>query len=184
MKTIGNKVYYCKEDVMNIKQDQLPLLVLSRSYYSHFATEISIFDKSVWNHFMWMIHPGKLVSQDAIFHEVPAEDYLSGKYQLKFWTSRSWSAQSRLTLIDALEDELAEPWWKHRYDVMQIIGIKLHIRMLQIPWMRICSDWADYIKVLDKEFAGKHLTPGEVDRWCRDQMQRGYEVSGRYYPLD
>lgn len=182
MRKIGNKIYLDKEEVLNLKKEDLPLIVLSRNYYSRIATEISVFDHSVWNHFMWMVHPGKIITQNWTFKEVPVEEYLKGQHQLKFWSSPSWSAQSRLMLQNQLEEELKKPWWKHRYDVLQIVGIKLHIRMLQIPWMKICSDWADCIKVLDKEFAGKHLTPGEVDRWCREQ--KNYQVFGRYFPLD
>ena len=181
----GNKTYFDREDVLNIKQEDLPLIVLSRNYYSHFATEISVFDHTLWNHFMWMVHPGKFATQGVAFHEVPADQYLDGTYQLKFWSSKSWSAQSRILLQKQIEKELAEPWWKHRYDVLQILGIKLHLRMLQISWMQICSDWAEYIRTLDDEFReNSHRTPGEVDRWCLNQSHRGYDVFGRYYPLD
>jgi len=174
--------YLTKGDVLNIPAECLPLAVLSRGYFSHFATEISIFEHSVWNHFMWMIHPGKFLTQDWILHEVPAENYLQGKHQLKFWHSTFWSDPRREMLIKALEKEVAKPWWSHRYDLLQLIGIRTGIRQLQIPWMRICSDWADFILLLDDAYEGKHLTPGEVNRWFESQPK--YQPFGRFYPED
>ena len=171
-----------KEQVLNIPAKDLPLVVLSRGFYSRIAVEISRFDHSLYNHFMWMIHPGKFVSQDFLFREVPAKDYLQGKHQLKFWYSRSWLPQKKLMVIDAIEDELKKHWIKRRYDFLQIIGIKLHIRQLQIPWLHICSDRADYLKILDSRYQGKHLTPGEVNEWFKKCS--GNEVYGKHTPDD
>jgi hypothetical protein len=132
---------------------------------------------------MWMIHPGKFLSQDLILHEVPAEKYLKGEHQLKFWSSSEWTKNDRRLLIEDLENELKKPWWNHRYDVLQLIGIKFHLRLLQIPWMRICSDWGDRLKIVDPSFTGCHLTPGEINRWCDGREIDGY-VALRYYPED
>jgi len=176
------KKFLTKEEVLKITQEQLPLAVLSRNYYSTIAAEISCFDKTVWNHFMWMVHPGKFLTQDWILHEVPAEIYLQGKHQLKFWFSPFWPDSRRAMLIAALEKEVEKPWWKHRYDLLQLIGIRTGIRELQIPWMRICSDWADFILLLDDNYEGKHLTPGEVNRWFEGQPN--YCPFGRFYPED
>jgi hypothetical protein len=177
-----NLRYLTREDVLNVPPECLPLAVLSRGYYSHFATEISQFQKSVWNHFMWMIHPGKLVTQDALFHEVPAEEYLTGRYQLKFWTSFHWTAEGRVRLARALEEALTRPWYKRQYDFLQILGIKLRLRQLQIPGLKICSDWANYTEILDPDFQGNHLTPGEVDEWFAKNEK--YMVYGKFYPED
>jgi hypothetical protein len=183
MKLTDGKIYLDREDVLNIKEEFLPLAVLSRNFYSHFATEIGQFDKSVWNHFMWMIHPGKFVSQDWLFHEVPAEKYLEGKHMLKFWHSPTWAVPDRLSLIADLEACLKQPWYKRSYDFLQLIGIKIGLRKLNLPWLRICSDWADRFKKVDKDFEGKHLTPGESNKWCENRCPP-YEVFGRYYPLE
>jgi hypothetical protein len=128
MKLSEGKIYLDRKDVLGIKPEFLPLAVLSRGYYSHFATEISIFEHSIWNHFMWMIHPGMFATQDLLFHEVPAEEYLNGRYQLKFWTSLSWSIESRGKLIRTLEIELKKPWYLRQYDWLLILGIKFHLR--------------------------------------------------------
>lgn len=170
------------DEVINIPEEDLPLMVLSRNYYSHIATEITEFQGSVWNHFMWMIHPKKVVSQDMLLHEIGIENYLQGKHQLKFWASSKWGSINRLLLVRTLEDCLKKPWYKRRYDVLQILGIKLHLRKLQIPWMRICSDWADELKLMDKNFIGEHMTPGEVNEWCK--KQETYSVYGKFYPND
>lgn len=177
------KKYLNKKDVLCITQDQLPLAVLSRNYQSLFAAKISAFDKSVWNHFMWMVHPGKFLSQDWTLHEVPAENYLQGKHQLKFWNSPNWTTARKKILIAALEKEVAEPWWKHRYDILQLIGIRIGLRQLEIPWMQICSDWADFISLVDDNYEGKHLTPAEVNRWF-EGWPINYPEPLRFYPED
>ena len=180
---MNNINWLTKEQIMNIPKEHLPLFVLSRYYFSRFATEISIFDRSLWNHTLWMIHPGKFVSQDFLFREVPAEKYLSGEHQLKFWHSLSWLPQKRLMVIDAMEEELKKNWFFRRYDFLQIIGIKLHLRQLQIPWLHICSDRADYLKILDSRYReGMHLTPGEVNEWFKKCS--GNSVYGKFTPDD
>jgi hypothetical protein len=169
-------------EILCIPEKDLPLIVLSRNYYSHFATEIGQTTKSLWNHFMWMIHPGKFATQDWIFHEVPVVDYLDGSYNLKFWTCSIWNSVRRLLLIRTIEDYLKLPWYRRQYDVLQILGIKLHIRKLQLPFWKICSDWADEIGVVDPRFIGHHMTPGEVNEWCKKTGD--YVVYGKHVPND
>lgn len=169
-------------DVLIIPKEDLPLMVLSRNYYSRIATEISIFDRSLWNHFMWMAHPGKVVTQDMLLREVPIINYLNGKHSLKFWTCSSWPTLGKLAIIKTLEYHLSLPWYKRRYDILQILGIKLHLRRLQIPWLNICSDWADVASLADKRFNKKYITPGEVNEWCKST--EGYIEYGKFFPND
>jgi len=169
-------------EILCIPESDLPLIVLSRNYYSLFATEISVFDHSIWNHFMWMIHPGKLVTQNIFLQEVPISTYLEGKHNLKFWTCDRWRNINKLLLIRTIEECLAKPWYMRRYDVLQLVGIKLGIRKLHIPWMSICSDWADKILIMDNQFIGNHMTPGEVNTWCKNT--EGYVEYGKFVPND
>lgn len=171
-----------KEQVLNIPKNDLPLAVLSRGFYSHFATQISIFQRDLYNHFMWMVSPGKFVSQDFLFHEVSAEEYLQGEHQLKFWRGKNWSKVHKLKLISEIEEWLKKSWWKRRYDVLQLFGIALHIRQLQVPWLHICSDWAGMVNILDPSFPDGHLTPGEVNEWFK--RNNNYEVYGKFTPDD
>jgi hypothetical protein len=131
---------------------------------------------------MWMVHPGKVISQNIILQEVPILSYMEGEYNLKFWTCTRWENINKLILIRAMEECLCKPWYKRRYDVLQILGIKLGIRKLQIPWMNICSDWADKISIMDNQFIGNHMTPGEVNTWCKNT--EGYVEYGKFVPND
>jgi hypothetical protein len=87
---------------------------------------------------------------------------------------------SRVKLIRTLEDELLKPRFKRQYDWLQILGIKFHLRQLNIHGPRICSDWPNFTGIIDPDFKGQHLTPVGVDQWFSGNDK--YLVYGKFNP--
>ncbi len=168
------------EEVLKIPQELLPLMVLSDDLYGLFALTIRQHQQGCYNHFMWMHWPGFFASQGLFFEEVPAQKYLQGRHRLKFWHCPGWTPQERGTIIDAIAKDLAKPKLKTRYDWLQILGIAVGLRYLNLPGLRICSDYIEYLRLVDKGYDLKpHPSPPEVNCWLEEHEH--YQVYGRFY---
>ena len=168
-------------DILNIPDEHLPLLVLSDVQRSWLAAAIKDHQQGGYNHLMWMHRRGYVASQDLWFKERPVQDYLQA-HRLKFWWNPHWSKEQRNTILEAINRDLGRPWYQRSYDVAQILGIVVGMRgFVQIPGLRICSDYADYVGLVDPEFKkGKHLSPPDANRWLK--KNREYQVYGRFDP--
>lgn len=168
-----------KEEILNLSDDLLPMMVLSDNLYSWLALKIRQHQKGYYNHFMWMHRTGFFASQDFFFKEIPATKYLKGKHRLKFWMNLKWTQADRELIKMAIQKDLEKPKLKTRYDWIQIIGILLGLRKLNIPGIRICSDYIDYLKLVDENYdLKKHPSPPEINRWLKGR--EGYQVYGRF----
>jgi hypothetical protein len=131
---------------------------------------------------MWMIKQGEFVSQDWIFHSVPAGKYLTGYHRLKFIRDICWTEPDKERIVTALENNLELSWWQRLYDPLQIAGHWLRLRWLQFPgrW-RVCSDYADILRSIDPGYNLWHPKPTEVNLYTKGHKDR-YEVYLRFIP--
>jgi len=166
------------DDIFGIKT--FPMIVFSDALRSWIGTAIKVHEAWSYNHVMWLVAPGVLASQDAVFHRVPITDYLQGAHRLKFWHRPLWSLEDRERILKAIEDDLALPWYRRLYDPLAIVGQALNLDWLQLPGVSICSDRAGYLAQVDRSYNLKHPDPADVNRWLDS---RGiYEVYGRFIP--
>jgi hypothetical protein len=163
----------------NIPQEMLPMPVLSDNVRSFFSWGIKTHTHGCYNHFMWMIHPGMLASQNLLYQSQPVSDYTKN-CRLKLWYCKTWTEQNRHTVIKLIEDRLNLPWYKRLYDLPAIFG-QLFWREIQFPYLRICSDYGEYIRNVDTEYDLRHPDPENVNKWLEKRNDR-YEVYGRYVP--
>lgn len=171
------------KDILEIPDWLLPMPVLSDNLRSVIGAGIKIHTKSGYNHFMWYLRTGVFASQDpGGFREIPISEYVNGCHRLKFWTCNAWTPADRATIKVAIEKELKQPWWRNRYDFLAYIGHLTGWRWIQSPWADICSDKAKFVQLGSKEYALKHPTPENVDRWFENNET--YQVFGRHIPMD
>jgi hypothetical protein len=168
-----------REDVMAIPEKYLPMMVFSDNLRSLLSWGIKVHEEGNYNHFMWLIRPGTIASQNMLFQKQPVRDYFA-KYRMKFWYCPYWTPEQRKTLIDAIEADLAQPWYKRVYDCLAIVGQALHLDFLQTPGIDICSDKGGYLKLVDLYYDLNHPDPEEINRWL--MTQKRYKVYGRYMP--
>jgi len=166
-----------KDDVLNIPRSLCPMMVFSYGIGSTIATAIAIKERGLYNHFMWLIEPGVLATQDWLFKKVPVENYMV-KHAMKFVYSTAWIEQDREKIISAIEVDLAKPWYKRIYDPLAIAGQLFDLEWIQIPGIDICSDKGDYIRLVDKNYDLKHPSPTNINTWS--QCQESYKVYGRF----
>jgi len=168
-----------KDDLENIPQEMLPMPVLSDNLRSFFGWAIKRHEEGCYNHFMWMIHPGMLASQNFLYQLQPVKDYVD-TCRLKLWYCKTWTPKNRHSVIKTIEDKLNQPWYRRLYDVPAIFG-QLFWKEIQLPYLRICSDYGGYIKSVDPTYDLHHPDPENVNKWLEARNDR-YEVYGRYVP--
>jgi hypothetical protein len=169
-----------RQQVLNIDWSAFPLLVLSDNIRSTVAARIKSITKASYNHFMWRIAPGFFCTQDWILRSVPVSGYLDA-HRLKFWHNPNWTSDEKWLIINALRSDIRAPWWQRLYDPLQIIGLRLGLRWLQIPGVsRICSDHGDKLRLVDPGYNLVHPSPKEINDYCKSNPK--YEVYGRYSP--
>ena len=170
-----------RDDLYLIPDKVFPLMVLSDNIFSFISLRIKQHQHGFYNHFMWMHRPGYCATQDKWFREVPIGKYLEGRHRLKLWYCPSWTAHQRATIIAAIKSDLAKPWYRTRYDVLQIVGIRVGLRWINMPGIDICSDDIAFIRPEEPEYDLKeHPSPPEINRWL--QTKTKYKVYGRYFP--
>jgi hypothetical protein len=169
-----------KDEVRNIPESLLPMPVLSSSGINLFSFGIRAVKKTQYSHFMWMHRPGFFASQSLWFKEIPVDTFMDEPTEiLKFWLIDS-PPHTRKIILDRINFELKKPWWKTRYDVLAIIGQMLRIPSLQVPWMKICSEHAHYLSLVDSRYDLDRTcpAPNEVNEWLKKTS--GYNVYGIY----
>lgn len=160
---------------------QMPVCVFSRNLYSWFGSAIARQTKGVYNHFMWLVSPATLATQDWTWRRMALEKYMAGEHVLKF-VSGPWGGYQRTALLASLRKSLADRWYRRIYDPLQIIGHRIGLKWLQIPGLSICSDRAVYIGAVDKRYRLSHPTPTELNLWMK--CAPGYSVVCRFVPDD
>lgn len=174
---MNDHIWFTKKQILEIKQEDMPLLVLSYNYRSFFSTGITHKTSGAYNHLMWAHRPGYFASQDWWFKEVPMEKYMK-HHRLKIWTNPDWHQVHKSLLLLRIDAELKKPAWKTRYDVLAILGHAIGITGLQVPWTKICSDHADYLQIVDNRYNLKNPTPADVNEWLKKTS--GYKVFARF----
>jgi len=169
------------EEVLNIPREDLPLMVFSDNIRSFFSWGIKAHEHGCYNHFMWMIEPEKVISQDWIFHEVPLDKYLNSKHRLKFVRGFKWDFVKKSRIRIALGSLLRRPWYKKLYDPIQIVGKAVGCDWLQIPGLNICSDYGIVLQDVDVDFDLKHPSPTEINQYTKSRPDK-YEAYLRFIP--
>lgn len=168
-------------EVLNIPEADFPMMVLSDNLRSLFAWGIRVHEHGSYNHFMWAINSGEFVSQDAVLHKVPMNKYLKGKHRLKFIRGK-WNVSQKSIIKTSLQEALSKPFFQRLYDPLQIIGIAIHCKWLQIPGhSRICSDFAFVLRILDPDYNLVHPSPTDINNYTKSHQDK-YEVYLRYIP--
>lgn len=176
-----NERWLTKEDIYNIPKEDTPLLVISDAVQSIVAARIKSLQNGHYNHLMWLINiKGKNVfaSQDTTFKLVELDKYVDNKHRLKFWYDKEWTNMEKVTILSSIQSYLELPWYKKMYDPLQIFGIRIGAKWLQMPGTRICSDFGDQLGLVDFNYQLSHPSPPEVNRWLKKHSY--YEVYGRY----
>jgi hypothetical protein len=173
-----SNILLSKEDVLNIPDDLLPMPVLSDNIRSFLAWGIKVRTDGQYNHFMWLIEPGILATQNLLYEKESVEKYFDNN-RLKFWYCL-WSQEQRDKIMEAINYKLSLPWYRRRYDVLAIAGQLFGIECLQVPWLDICSDGGGYLKLVDPRYNLDHPDPADVNRWLESKPE--YQVYGRYVP--
>jgi hypothetical protein len=172
-------VWLTVNELIHIPAKLCPMMVFSYAIGSPFATAIAIKENGYYNHFMWLLEPGVVASQDLIFKRAPLSKYIN-KHTMKLVYNKNWGEIERKILRDAIEKGLNQPVLRRLYDPLAIIGQLINVESLHIPYLDICSDKASCIKLVDKNYNLKRPSPTNVNDWTKAHRENGYVVHGRF----
>lgn len=148
---------------LNIKQNDLPLFVLSDDMRNFLGWAIKSHSKGNWNHIMIMVNPEKVVTQGWTYKEIPITHYMRDSIRLKFWQCKNIPIEKKIDIRDKVNKDLKENWWKKRYDFLGIIGQAFNIRWLNNPLTKYCSERvAIYLRMLGLPIP-QHPSPAEIN---------------------
>jgi len=169
-------------DVIRIPEKDFPFLALTDNMQSFFSAGIKLHEKGSYNHLMWYVAPNVFISQDWTLRRVPAKEYLSGNHRVKLITNPAWNIHERGLIKRYLNSEVGRPWYKRLYDPLQIVGLAVGLRWLQIPGRsRICSDYASVLRLVDENYDLEHPSPTEVNDYTK-KNNHVYRVYMRFIP--
>lgn len=163
---------------LDIKEADLPLIVLADNLRSFIAWGIKKHTKGKYSHIMEMHRVGYFATQGCTYKEVPVRLYMSGKHRLKFWKCKGLTPQAREEWLDMTARELNASWWKRKYDVLGIIGQAIFLRFINNPWTKYCSERvATKIRKFFAILVPKHPSPSDCNKALIDDS-RTAEVYG------
>lgn len=170
--------------IRSIPITEFPFMVFADNIRGFFSLGVKIRTKGSYGHFMWYIAPDVLATQGWTFHTTDLSTY-SG-CNLKLVSNPSWTDGEKKILTRAIWADVRKLWWRTLYDVPAVIGQLLGLDWLQLKGNRICSECANYLTLVDKEFAewfreNPTPTPSDVNGWTKTRADR-YVVRGRYSP--
>lgn len=166
-------------DIKAIPADKYPMLCFAFSLSGLFAKGVIAKTKGYYGHFMWLLAPDQFASQWFWFRLFPV-DHFSG-CNLKLVYNPAWSDADKDKLKRAIQADIDKPWYRTRYDVRAVLGILIGLPGLQNPKWRMCSETAEYLRLVDTEFNLKTPTPSDVNLWTKARGDL-YRVYGRYMP--
>ena len=166
------------DEIEAIPQEMLPMLVLSANNMSFLSWAIERRTKSHYAHVMWLHKPGFFATQDWWYREVPIRKYEGTR--LKLWHNKNWRHQDKIQITYRINAELEKPKWQTRYDLLAIFGQLLGKVHIEHPWTKICSDWANLMKLSDSDYDLQHPSPGDVNQWLKEHPK--YACYTRYLP--
>ena len=135
---------------LEIKSEDLPLIVFSDDLRGFFAWGIRVHTEGLYSHAMLMVTPKEVVTQGGTYSEVPIEKYMSNRYRLKFWSIKNLTIYDKIRILDAVNEDLKQPWWRKRYDWLGVaIGQLFRVKWIQNPFTYYCSERvAKYLRLI------------------------------------
>jgi hypothetical protein len=116
-----------------------PVIVFSDHSTSLISYLIKLRTKGTYNHVMTLISDNLVASQDVVFAEKDVKRYMNRKTRLLF-VEMLISDEQKREYMRSVEEKLALPWWKRRYDWYGILGQAVGITSFNSDKLNYCSE--------------------------------------------
>lgn len=165
-----------------IKKEDFPVFVFSDDLRGLFAWAIKSHTRGFYSHGMIMINPGKVATQGGTYKEHSIDIYMRGNHRLKFWIYTKLKPIDREHIIDKVEKDLEQSWWRRSYDYLGIIGQLFKISWFNNPYKSFCTERvASYLRLIPelKDKIPKHPSPAQLNKLFKNIP--GMKVLGRCF---
>ena len=165
-------------DPLAIPESDLPLVMFTDDMLSYISLRIKGHSKGLYSHIGLVVHKDKFASQlFTTFREVDIRDYMKRHYRIKFYKIIGTAKQKR-RIIRIVEQQLAKSVFARLYDYLGVIGVRIGMRWLQIPFLNYCSEFV--IKALKVLYKFKpRRTPAEMNKRM-EILPKKFKYYGHY----
>lgn len=159
----------------------LPVIMIVDDRRSLLGFLIKSHSNGNYNHICKIHKPGLIASQDVVgFRERSVEEYMRPHYFLKFWRYKNVTEEQRKKWLSLIQADLDAPWVRRRYDILGIIGQFLHIRWLQNPHTKYCSERvASQLREIFNMYIPPQPTPSDLNKIFKENDNM--EVVGYWF---
>ena len=174
-----------KEHAKQIAIHSLGALVLTDNLWSFMSWRIKRHTHGRYQHVMWLAG-GQLYSQEWVLLRRGMSEFLNGNHRVKIITCTEWPEQRLKQARRLMDRKMRRPWWERLYDPLGILGQRLRLTWLQLPWLDYCSESvASVLNKIDQRFSNSHPSPADLNQVAQclpDAKQYVYdpELSGDY----
>jgi hypothetical protein len=126
---------------------------------------IKWYTKGNYCHAMLSRKPGFVVTQNDWLVEKTIDAYLIRSEELKFWRINNLTQDEFNLINNAINADLAKPWWNRMYNYLGLVGQALHVPGISMPGQNICSQRdAEYLRMLPRLDAvvPEHPSPADL----------------------
>lgn len=143
-----------------------PIVVIVDDRRSFLGFLIKSHSHGNYSHIMEINDMGYVASQDFVgFRERPIEDYMKSHHFLKFWEYKDLTEEQKDKWLTLIQADFDAPWKARRYDILGIIGQFFHIRWLQNPHLKYCSERvATHMRMVFGMDIPTQRTPSELNK--------------------
>lgn len=153
-------------EILNIKDEDFPVLVFANQDANLVSFLIDWKTKSSYNHVMWMHKRGKLASQGGFYKEILLVDCLKKGRRLKFFRFKNILKSYKTVLLYKIQKELEMPWYDRMYDFLGIFGQAIGLKFINSPFRNYCSERVgNDLRVILKDVP-VFPTPHDINEFC------------------
>ena len=166
-----------RADFINPPCELLPMIALTFDPCQYFSVAAAKKQKGLYAHMMWLTGPRTFASQALTYRLVDVDDYMG--CIIKLVCCPSWTPLQRSILQHSIQRRLDLPVWKRLYDFPDLFGHLVGLTWIDLPGFEICSDSADFLKLVYHKYNLKHATPTAFNEWLK-LHNPPFHVWGRY----
>jgi len=165
-----------------------PAIVLTDNMFSLTASALRIFQRKLghstgrYQHAMWLLEAGQVVSQNWKLERTNLQDYLTGKHRVKFIVAKDWTAEERDEIRRRIRTNLIHAaTGYYRYDWLGVLSHLLRSSRVNFPSRFYCSERvASILRRVDRRCPARP-SPAQLNAYLKSRPEK-YIVLGVYDP--
>ena len=165
-----------------------PAIVLTDNMFSLVSSALRIFQRKLghssgqYQHAMWLLEAGQVVSQNWKLQRANLRDYLTGKHRVKIVVARDWTTEERDEIRRRIRTNLIlATTGYYRYDWLGVLSHLFRCSRINFPNRFYCSEHvASILRRVDRRCPIRP-SPAQLNAYLKSRPEK-YIVLGVFDP--